>query len=159
MLKAVRARLSIAGSISSNRLRQFGAVFLQTVWDSIIAKFDAPNRQYTLYINGVKTQSAVDTAPAARPLGDEVTYGFTVSDGTAGASFLGFIDTAAFWNNVLITDQDAADLYNSGVPVNPASVVSNPTWSLTFGDDASDDATPTTGQITDQSGNNNPIRP
>lgn len=128
-----------------------------TTWHHLVAVFDATNRQGTLYWDGTKSQSSTNQYSETRALGVQNQFG--TLDRATSTDFTGKIDTVGFWNGKVINDAEAALLYNSGTPTVPHLAVAGATWSLRMGDDASDDATPTTGQVTDQTANGNDFTP
>lgn len=127
-------------------------------WHHLAISFDAPNRQYTQWLDGVKDQSAIDVAPVSRPLGNGNVYGMA-GDFSANFGQDCRIDTGAYWLAKILSDLEVENLYNSGVPTDPTTVVDGANWYLIFGDDPSDDATIGSGQITDQTANGNHFTP
>lgn len=124
-------------------------------WQHLCYAHDATNRQYTLWHNAVQMQSSTNASPVSRPLGTANAYGSLGTGGTSGAHFEGKVDEPAYWLGVIMTQADATALYNGGVPIDPTTVISGAEWYLRMGDDPSDDDTPTTGQVTDQTTNAN----
>lgn len=128
-------------------------------WHHIVFTYDKSEGQVIAWTDGNKHDSgssAVTTNPGA---GGAHTIGSSHVGGGTFGDFTGKVDVAAFWAGHVCTDDEAATLYNGGVPGVPTEAIANPDWYLLFGEDASDDATPTTGQVTDQTANNNDFTP
>lgn len=147
------------GSFSSGFSHVYGSSrWAVGTWYHLAYYFDATNRQYTVWSNGVQSQSGINAAPASRPLGGANVYGSVESSGTNGAHFEGTVDEPAYWLASL-SQSEVDALYNGGVPVDPTTVKTGALWHLRMGDDPSDDETITTGQVTDQTANGNDFTP
>lgn len=128
-------------------------------WHHLCGTHDSVNRQVTIWFDGTASQSGVNATAVTRNLGSNQTWGAAHDESSTFGDFEGRVDIGAVWVGTILTQADVDDLYNSGSPTDPSTIVAGPDYWYQFGDDASDDDTPTTGQVTDQTVNANHCTP
>jgi hypothetical protein len=128
-------------------------------WHHVALVWEASGQTLAIYTGGAP-DAAVNTQNVGVTVGSVSNSDtFTLGKATrvSGVSYTnGNIDEFAIYNGLAFSASDVTALYNSGSPTGLTGLLSqNPTNWWRMGDDASDDLTGTTGQVTDVAGSVN----
>ena len=98
-------------------------------WDGSQSRYN----KYKLYINGVS-----DLATQAGSLVTQMGTSTNLKVGRFGTNtaFLGNLDEIAFWNGTIISEAEASEIYNSGVPTNLNDFSTPPNSWIRMGENA-----------------------
>lgn len=133
-----------------------GTIAINT-WVHIAWTYDGSKSTsgFTLYVNGVaKTVSNGGLSSVTNNLtgsSDSTGLNFYINarQGTNYATTDLLLKEIAIWTSTELTASDVSEYYNSGNPVNSMGMTNPPDHRYTCGDTTGDDATGTTGRITD----------
>lgn len=122
------------------------------VWHHVVMTFNRSTKVHTCYVDGEKEVGSA-IADDTGALGGEFTLGSHTDPAFTNRTPKARLSTFVLWQGHVATDQEASDLYNSGVWADPLGVIGVENigngWALPLGDHPSDDPTVDTGQATD----------
>tara|TARA_B100000029_G_scaffold516741_1_gene633526 strand:- start:10562 stop:11680 length:1119 start_codon:yes stop_codon:yes gene_type:complete len=132
-------------------------------WTHVVMVYDGNNNATAAKLyTGISGIDASPTEQTTTQGGSALTASmsnaasFKVGAFNGPASFMDvMVDEVSFWDKAL-SSSEVADIYNGGTPTDLTGSSDLVSW-WRFGDDASDDFTGSTGQITDQVGSNDLI--
>jgi len=118
----------IKDSVNEIIIRPTGGNFIfpsinQGEWYHLFVVYDFAGSASSVWLNGV----ASSTNPSG-VLAINNPLDILGSRLGTGLEFGGIVDEAAFWENIVGTEQNAIDLYNGGIGADAEDVIANATW-------------------------------